>query len=183
MGKVAQITQFLRMLLGVRITQVGILVWPDEAGVDETDVRLHLAGIGINDERMELTIGTGSDGQTPMVEMESWPERLSFPLEELQKRKAVWSQKDFWSNEATHAYELFYSQHGERSELSGFLDQVISKVFILVFASDQSLPTGVSIEFAGGQKIWSIPSAYGNRVTTTIEKGEFPEEVVEIEVP
>ena len=182
MDKVDHIAQSLKILLGARLQQLGLLVWPNESGLDETDVRLHLAWTGADGEAKELTIGTGSDGQTPIIELEKWPDSLSFPLTSLSKRRYVWSEADFWSDEAPHAYELFYTQPDKRSDFNEFLGLQILRIFILVFASDRKAPTGVCIELAGGRRIWSTPSAYGNRISTSLKREEFPDEIIEIEV-
>jgi len=163
----------LRLIIGGRVRRLGLLVWPDSDGLDNTDVQLHLQIDCMDGIHREITCRTDSDGQTLKVESEHWQDGL--PLSKLEERTKIWSSPEFWNGPSGQAYELF-DVTSDRSFGIG-QGSVVTEVNLVKFADDQSDPTGVVIEFDSGTRLWSAPAAHGNQVSVNPQKFVWPAEI------
>jgi len=138
-------------LVGAQVRRLGLLVWPDPKGLQETDVRLHLdvefVGVGQN----EFTCRTDPDGQTPDIDMERWP--VGIPFSRFNQRQRIWATDQFWKS-PSFTYELF--ETAEEQALGVGVGAFITSAYIVKFVDD--VPTGLVFEFDNGVQIWSAPS-------------------------
>ena len=57
----------LKPLLGGIVNRCILLIWPDEDGAKETDTRINFEIATEGGDLINLTLGTESDGQTPII--------------------------------------------------------------------------------------------------------------------
>jgi hypothetical protein len=163
----------LRSILGGHVRRLGLLVWPDPDGLKGTDARLHLEVDCADGVCRELTCRTGADGETLIVEPETWKGDMS--LSTLGARINRWSMQDFWDPETGRSYELFDAL-GERN-FGIARGAVVSAVHLVQYADVKDEAKGVVIEFDSLVRLWSAPSTYGNYVSTNPLDYHWPSEI------
>jgi len=129
----------------------------------------------LGEAAIDVVIGTSSDGQTPTVEFEHVDGGR--PLSELENRRLEWARDGFWESKAFASSELFFASPGAHCDLCTFCGQEILHVFVVRFAHDDNVPTGVVLEIENGSRLWSIPSAYGNSVKTEMPDDWWPDPI------
>jgi hypothetical protein len=141
----------LREQLGLEVQRCSLLIWPDEAGRNETDTRLHLGLRNPDGNLREVTIAIDSNGQTPVLEYECWKDDYS--IDALEARVREWGRPDFWTSGASHRYECFSVDDSD--EFQGVVGSKMNSARILCFEGME--PTGVIVEFESGKRLWVGP--------------------------
>lgn len=162
----------LRLIAGCTVDRIGLLVWPDEGALEEADVCLYLELICSGEDRIDVAIGTSSDGQTPVLNFDHVD--AGKPLSELGNRRREWASDGFWESQNSYSSELFFAAADTDCKLSVFCAQKILRVFVVCFADNDELPTGIVLEFENGSRLWSVPSNYGNAVKTEVPDDWWP---------
>lgn len=168
----------LARLAGATITRVGLLVWPGALG--ETDVRLYLDLARAGCECASVQLRTGADGQTPALEFGYI--RGGIPIATLPDRRTAWAKDEHWSSLDLYSHELFVITPEASSQLGVLCGQEISTVYVVCFADDVTVTTGLCLECQNGLRVWSIPGSYGNVVTVNVPDNWWPDPVVLIPV-
>lgn len=150
----------LQRFIGARVMRCGLLIWPDRNGRAETDTRIHFELLTKKGQTFEITLGTAPDGQTPVVDDESWV--TDYLLDQLPERIKKWSKPDFWSKKSFYKYELF-DVSGSK-EFAGVVGSKISHIRILCFDDEYLDPTGLVVVCSEAGEIWSVPGITGNAV-------------------
>ncbi len=176
MAEIAELTEHLRAIIGSAVSQIGLVVWPDRDALEETDVRLYLEMTSADGSTLSAVVATESDGQTPSIEFVQLSDGL--PFSELESRKSMWSRDDFWQSQKVFSPELFLVTPDSESDLSKVCFQSVSQVFLVCFGDDETTITGVVLEVENGQRVWSVPSAYGNAVMSDVPDDWWPSPVV-----
>ena len=142
-----KLTTGLRSIAGCVIDQIGLLIWPDERGPKETDVRLYLELGRPGEGAIDVVIGTSSDGQTPAVEFRHVDGGR--PLSELENRRREWARDGFWESQAFVSSELFFASPSVVSQSDGiFCSAALARRTLARMSSAffvQTNPSGCSL--------------------------------------
>ena len=175
-----QLKMNLRLIIGATVTRVGLLIWPDGNGLEDTDVRLYLELRRTNGNDIAIIFRTSPDGQTPSLEWTRIPDGI--PLSDLKNRQQVWSNDTFWTSQPFYSHELFLISPGCDEPLAAVNGQQIIAVFVICFAGDEQLATGIHLRFGNGTEVLTVPGSSGSQVITDSTRLCWPESVVECEV-
>jgi hypothetical protein len=177
MREMKRLKVILGSLVGAKARRLGLYIWPDANAPDDTDVRLYLGltsktGIAIN-----VTIGTDEDGQTPCIEF-AHVDGSGVLLSALETRRKVWSRDEFWQSQASFRSELFLISPDSDCFLARVCDQLVTRMFLVCFVDAPDIATGVVLELENGDRVWSVPSTYGNAVKSKVPDDWWPSPVI-----
>jgi hypothetical protein len=172
MAEVEKFVEQIRSVVGAKINQLGLLIWPNSGAPEETDTRLYIELTTPNGVSIDVVIGTDSDGQTPSIDFKHIDG--GEPLSTLALRKNEWCRDDFWKSQKLFSPELFFIPPDSDNPLSTVLGQSVTRGFLVCFADSEETATGIVIELEYGQRVWSVPSAYGNAVKCEVADDWWP---------
>lgn len=175
MAEVAELAERVRSVVGAKVNRIGLLVWPDSDAPEETNVRLYLELRTPDGIAVDVVMGTDSDGQTPSIEFTHVDGGVPFSALEL--RKSEWSKDDFWKSQESFSPELFLIPSDSNSPLSIVCGQSVARGFLVCFTNSEETATGIVLELENGQRVWSVPSAYGNAVKCEVADDWWPDPV------
>jgi hypothetical protein len=163
----------LKPLLGGIVNRCILLLWPDEEGAEETDTRINFEIATEVGNVINLTLGTDSNGQTPIVLNEKVTHQYQW--DELPFRENKWKENSFWESIHQISYENFDVSH--HRTYSKIVKNRVEQISILYFDDDEKEPTGIALKFSSNIKIFSIPGVIGNAIKTELPMDWFPEKI------
>lgn len=178
MQEITKTAHKLKELIGGKLNKIGLSVWPDSDGANQTDVRLYIEFTHAENPRRicgSVICYTDSDGQTPRIEAHL-PTDIR-PIESLMTREEAWAKADFWLRPSAASHELFSISKNSQHKLADSLNQVIKRASIICFSDKNAYPTGLAIELTNRNRIYSVPDTYGNGVFTSLEHYRWPSPV------
>ncbi|WP_298861676.1 hypothetical protein [uncultured Gimesia sp.] len=171
MTSINTITHSVRVLLNTTVKNIGLLVWPDEKGLKETDVNLffELKRPGAPDT-IKVFFGTEADGESPSIDYEDDYRGIgpAQPFSTFPDRLVKWINDDYSNPDGSFSPELFILSPGSDHELAKFCNLELTGALIVCYREDAPNPTGLVFEFENGKQIWSVPGICGNTVKTHI---------------
>lgn len=150
-------------LKGSYIKNANLIVWPDELGLLDNDMRLNI----VVDNSKELTFYISSDAQTPMVKYETIVPH--YDIDQLYERLTEWKKDDYWSLDKNIEPEKF--KITKNNNYFDIIDKRIINFGILVY--DDKTPTGLSILFEDETEIYILPGETRGMVTTSFDHNIF----------
>lgn len=166
--------------VGATIIRHGLLIWPDALAPEETDVQIYMDLALATGESASVQLRTGADGQTPQVDFGFIPDGA--PIAALPERRTAWSESTFWTSHESYSHELFVITPEASSELNVLCGKRITTVYLVCFADDVAIATGICIECENAVRVWSIPGTYGNVVTMDVIESWWPAPVILVPV-
>jgi len=157
----------LLKLLGLKICKIGIVVWPDSDGLEETDVKLYIEFLIPQDENIGVLFGTSEDGQTPSLEFSILKNGIPFSSYETMRKE--WNVPNYIESQASISRVLFSFSLENKDELASVIGENLSQVYLVTRAESVSDVTGVVLDFTNGKRVWSAPATYGNKVSMNID--------------
>lgn len=177
MTRINTITHSIRALLNSRVKQIGLLVWPDEEGLKETDVNLYfeMKRKGV-ENTIKVFFGTGGDGESPSIDYEEDYKGIgkARPFSIFQDRVIKWGNDDYCNPDGSYSPELFILSPHSDHELAIFCNLELIGASIICFREYELVPTGLVFEFENGKHIWSVPGICGNTVKTHVPPDYWP---------
>lgn len=163
----------LKPLLSNTVKHAYLLIFPDESGRHETDIRINFSLENSNGRFSDFTFGNEPDGQTPLIISGKLCPHYKFS--ELPQREIEWSKSEFWKHIENLDYEVF--EIDPTSDLYGIIDRNILDIIILLFGNGNKKPTGIIFIFDGGPSVYSLPGATKNTISLEIHEDYFPEPI------
>ncbi len=174
----AKYREALRPILHTKVERIILLIWPDENGISETDIRVNFSFKFANDSIESYTFYIDTDGQTPMFKNEKVLEQYNFT--DLPKREKVWASPSFWESSENIVHERFSVNAGSKYE--GIISTNLDQIEIFCFENTKLLPTGISFSFSNGDKFYCLPGITRGTILDYFPGDWFPETIRKINI-
>ncbi|MCG9875918.1 MAG: hypothetical protein MH321_14165 [Leptospiraceae bacterium] len=160
----------LKPTLNCKVKDMVLLIWPNENGISETDVKVNFSLEFENKKNGSYTFFIKADGQTPSIKKEKVKE--DYKLTDLPLREKLWKNKSFWCSFENMDYEKFLVNKGSKYEK--IIGSTLNRIEILYFDDKENSPTGIQLSFSSGDDIYCLPGLTIGTILEYLPDDLFP---------